>query len=154
MWTLFKSLILEKLFMDTPEFLKIVERGFCVSIYQIPAMMTCYLQCIIRSRKFSFFGCTTACGISVPQPGTEPGPPAVGAWRPDHWTSRGFPKVDKLWTRLGRPRFFFKWHERKAVYTDKQYIFKNLRNYYQWLEADNLEKWNEMEKFLEKLKKK
>ena len=66
--------------MDTPEFLKIVERGFCVSICQIPAMMTCYLQCIIRSRKFSFFGCTTACGISVPQPRIEPMPPPLEAW--------------------------------------------------------------------------
>ena len=70
--------------MDTPEFLKIVERGFCVSIYQIPAMMTCYLQCIIRSRKFSFFGCTTACGISVPQPRIEPMPPPLEAWSLNH----------------------------------------------------------------------
>ena len=79
--------------MDTPEFLKIVERGFCVSIYQIPAMMTCYLQCIIRSRKFSFFGCTTACGISVPQPRIEPMPPPLEAWGLNHLTAREVPEL-------------------------------------------------------------
>ena len=30
-------------------------------------------------------------GILVPQPGTEPGPPAVEAWSPSHWTAGEFP---------------------------------------------------------------
>ena len=39
---------------------------------------------------FSFFG-LAACGILVPWPGTEPGPSAVKAPSPDHWTAREFP---------------------------------------------------------------
>ena len=31
------------------------------------------------------------CGILVPQPGTEPGPTAVGAQSPHHWTAREVP---------------------------------------------------------------
>ena len=33
-----------------------------------------------------------AWGILVPQLGTEPGPLAVKAWNPNHWTAREFPK--------------------------------------------------------------
>ena len=33
-----------------------------------------------------------ACGISVPQPGTEPAPSAVKARSPNHWTAREFPR--------------------------------------------------------------
>ena len=33
-----------------------------------------------------------ACGILVPRPGIEPGPSAVRAWSPNHWTAREFPK--------------------------------------------------------------
>ena len=33
----------------------------------------------------------TACGILVPRPGIEPGPLAVRAWSPNHWTARVFP---------------------------------------------------------------
>ena len=29
-----------------------------------------------------------ACGILVPRPGFKPGPPAVEAWSPNHWTAR------------------------------------------------------------------
>ena len=39
--------------------------------------------------SFFFFG-LTACGILVPQPGTEPGPSAVKAQSPKHWTAREF----------------------------------------------------------------
>ena len=65
---------------------------------------------------FNFWQHSAAYGISVPHPGTEPGPPAVGVWRPNHWTSRGFPKVDKLWTRLGRPRFFKMTWKKSSIY--------------------------------------
>ena len=34
-----------------------------------------------------------ACGILVPQPGMEPGPPAVEARSPNHWTAREFPST-------------------------------------------------------------
>ena len=33
----------------------------------------------------------TACGILVPGPGIEPGPSAVKALSPNHWTTREFP---------------------------------------------------------------
>ena len=32
------------------------------------------------------------CGILVPQPETEPLPPAMEAWSPNHWTAREFPE--------------------------------------------------------------
>ena len=37
-----------------------------------------------------------ACGISVPRPGIEPGPPAVEAQSPNHWTAREFPDLPSL----------------------------------------------------------
>ena len=39
-----------------------------------------------------FFGpCCVTCRILVPWPGIKPGPPAVEAWSPNHWTTREFP---------------------------------------------------------------
>ena len=37
------------------------------------------------------FTCPVACRISVPRPGIKPTPPAVEAWRPNHWTTREVP---------------------------------------------------------------
>ena len=34
-----------------------------------------------------------ACGILVPQRGTEAGPSAVKVWSPNHWTAREFPDM-------------------------------------------------------------
>ena len=42
------------------------------------------------STLFLFLACQVACGIFVPQPGTEPGPLAVRVQSPNHWTSREF----------------------------------------------------------------
>ena len=42
-----------------------------------------------------------ACGILVPRPGIEPGPSAVKAWSPNHWTAREL------------PYFLFLMHEKK-----------------------------------------
>ena len=41
---------------------------------------------------FLFWPCSVACGILVPRPGIEPGPSAVKAQSPNHWTAREFPK--------------------------------------------------------------
>ena len=35
----------------------------------------------------------TACGILIPWPGIEPGPLAVNAWSPNHWTTRELPSI-------------------------------------------------------------
>ena len=32
-----------------------------------------------------------ACRILAPQPGIKPGPPAIAAQSPNHWTTREFP---------------------------------------------------------------
>ena len=95
-----------------------VQRGFCVSIFQIPPMMTCYLQCIIRSSKFRvfFFGCTTACGSSVPQPRIEPVPPALEAWSPNHWTSREVPDLKSFRGQKFNKEDNFFVHMRKSTY--------------------------------------
>lgn len=46
-----------------------------------------------------FFGLLhSACGILVPQPRTEPSPPAVDAQSVHHWTTRKTPKFTVLTT--------------------------------------------------------
>ena len=40
-----------------------------------------------------FFLAVRLVGILVPRPGMEPGPPAVEARSPNHWTSREFPDL-------------------------------------------------------------
>ena len=42
---------------------------------------------------FCFWPHRVACGILVPSPGIEPGPPAVETWSPNHWTAREFPVI-------------------------------------------------------------
>ena len=41
--------------------------------------------------RFCFLLYHTACGILTPQPGIEPGPQAVKAQSPNHWTAKEFP---------------------------------------------------------------
>ena len=44
--------------------------------------------------------------ILVPQPGIDPMAPAVGAWSPNHWTTREVPPVgpfDAVRARFNRP---------------------------------------------------
>ena len=43
-----------------------------------------------------FWLCRKACGILVPRPGIEPGPSAVKARSPNHWTAREFPNIPGL----------------------------------------------------------
>ena len=42
---------------------------------------------------FFFWPHHAPCGILVPRPGIEPGPTAVKAPRPNHWTTREFPHI-------------------------------------------------------------
>ena len=42
---------------------------------------------------FFFWLSCAACGILVPHLGVKPGPPAVKAPSPNHWTAREFPAV-------------------------------------------------------------
>ena len=44
-------------------------------------------------RIFFFPPRHVACGILVPRPGIEPGPSAVKAQNPNHWTTREFPQI-------------------------------------------------------------
>ena len=48
-----------------------------------------------------------ACGILFPWPGMEPIPPAVEAWRPNHWTAREFPPLLLWYCFLFLPSFSF-----------------------------------------------
>ena len=57
------------------------------------AVCVCVCVCIIY---LFFWPCRMACGISVPQPGIKPGPSAVRARSPNHWTAREFPYILKL----------------------------------------------------------
>ena len=50
--------------------------------------------------SFSFWLHLEACGILVPQPGTEPRSSVVGAWSPNHWLAREFPAQKLLYPAL------------------------------------------------------
>ena len=51
-----------------------------------------FCVCVYIVFVFNFFWLYHAtCGILVPRPGIEPGPPAVEAWSPNHWTAREVP---------------------------------------------------------------
>lgn len=56
---------------------------------------TCVL--LIYLLPFLFYSfiwpCGIACGLSVPHPGIEPGPLAVEAWGPKHWSTKEFPII-------------------------------------------------------------
>ena len=60
-----------------------------------------FIRNLIRILFFSFFlsffwlHCV-ARRILVPRPGIEPGPSAVKAWTPNHWTAREFPQKTVL----------------------------------------------------------
>ena len=51
---------------------------------------------------FYFLPRRMACGILVPQPGTEPGALAVKAPSPNHWTAREFPGLCVLDFQLSK----------------------------------------------------
>ena len=53
-----------------------------------------FLGIIIRDDDDDDFFCREACRILVPPPGIDPGPPAVKAQNPNHWTTREFPRDD------------------------------------------------------------
>ena len=59
-------------------------------------VFTGYLNLFIFKIFFIFWLHHAACGILVPRPGIEPGPPAVEAWSPNHWTAREFPKLSEF----------------------------------------------------------
>ena len=40
---------------------------------------------------YIFWPCCVACGILVPQPGSEPTAPALETWGLNHWTAREVP---------------------------------------------------------------
>ena len=44
-----------------------------------------------------------ACGILVPQPGIESGPPAVEVWSLNHWTAREAPRDNGFLKITGNP---------------------------------------------------
>ena len=50
-----KTLLWRNYLWTLQNFKKWYREGFVVSIYQIPPLISCYLQCIIRSRKFRFW---------------------------------------------------------------------------------------------------
>ena len=54
---------------------------------------------------FFFKLCRTACRILVPLPRIKPGPTAVKAQNPNHWSAREFPAIpnlDEIYHTVGR----------------------------------------------------
>ena len=47
--------------------------------------------CVLSFFVVFFWLCHLACGILVPQPGTEPVTPALEVWSLNHWTAREVP---------------------------------------------------------------
>ena len=66
--------------------------GFCIkwSLYSETAGILFHFILF-----YYFFGgpCCAACEILVPQPGIEPGPSAVKAQSPNHWTAKESPET-------------------------------------------------------------
>ena len=58
---------------------------------------------------FFVWPCRVACGILVLLPGIEPGPSAVKAWSPNHWTAREFPQNKILIkSSVNKPQLLYK----------------------------------------------
>ena len=69
-----------------------------VAMWQVATILDnsgleCYFSFCTDLFFFFLWGgaCLAACGILVPQPGIEPGPLALRAQSPNHWTAREFP---------------------------------------------------------------
>ena len=73
-----KTLLWRNYLWTLQNFKKWYREGFVVSIYQIPPLISCYLQCIIRSRKFRFWFFFLAAlqhvGAQCPNQGSNPCP--------------------------------------------------------------------------------
>ena len=41
--------------------------------------------------NFSFWSHGNVCRVTIPRPPIKPGPPAVGPWSPNHWTTGEVP---------------------------------------------------------------
>ena len=65
------------------------ERFNFLSEREWEAQITAKVHAFFFFFLFSFFGrAAQVGGILVPQTGIEPGPSAVKAWSPNHWTAR------------------------------------------------------------------
>ena len=53
--------------------------------------MCIYMYVCVCMYIYIFWPHRVACGILVPRPGIKPIPPALGAWSPNHWTTREVP---------------------------------------------------------------
>ena len=70
------------------------EDSFCLSGHRtsLPCLSaSCFCFVLFYSVLFVWPHCA-ACGILVPQPGIKPGPLAVRATSPNHWTTRELPQ--------------------------------------------------------------
>ena len=95
------------LFFPTPLLRPFSEKGSLLffPIYRVKQCPSKYVYMIYL--LFIFWLCCRACRILVPQPGIEPGPSAMKAWSPNHWTSREFP----LW--LSKHKMGYSWQYSK-----------------------------------------
>ena len=65
-----------------------VALGILLNITVHDTIINVFFVCFLG---FFFARTHAACGILVPPPGTEPGPPEVRVQSPNHWTVREFP---------------------------------------------------------------
>ena len=63
----------------------------CVATEHLKGQSIVSAKCTLGFFFFSFWPRSEACGILVPRPGIEPGPIALKAPSPNHWTAREFP---------------------------------------------------------------
>ena len=90
-WTPLVYLSVQLLCFSAPQLL------FCTFLYFVSFVefLTEFINSSPESGEFCFvfvfLPCCMACGILVPQPGIEPGPTAVKAPSPNHWTTRDLP---------------------------------------------------------------
>ena len=76
--------------------------GNCIKVqlFSLPNLawsVFTYGESTLSLSLFFFWPCRVACGILVPWPGFESGPPAVKALHPNPWTAREFPESTLEW---------------------------------------------------------
>ena len=102
-----------------------------VHLFSFCMLLVCVCVCVCVCWGF-FWPHHTACGILVPGPGIEPVPPALEAWRLNHWTAREVPVCYCLSSSLKREKGTLEiaclcgWHRKGFLRNSFHEFFQNM----------------------------
>ena len=109
-------------------FAKVSSQSIYLSSFQPGVYEISYFLISNMYYSFFFWPCQAACGILVPRPGIEPGPSAVKAPCPNHWTTREFPVL--LFFKYGFAKSMNKKFYVTCISWTKVFLFKCLLSMY------------------------